>query len=328
MPSATESMALALTGETEKTDKQIIAEALAQMNHAIDDGNNAADHAFNAAIALGYHADIAKAAMPKADFAPWLEKNFGEKSKRPQSPQWVYKCMNAARAFALLPKGERKRSAILAQFGTVKKLAGILGTLENGDNPLETEAPAPAVKRGAPTKAERAAKAAKLARAAKQDDADTDTGTGANELAAESAKLARLAKVLDAKEKRLNQFEEALNERERLLVIREAALPAGVTDATAKDVSADKGEKSLEAARAKARAPRKAPASPASAPVSAAKPKGKGKGAKTPEIAPETAAAIKDAAERAVKSDADKAMDQPHHGHGQEEQGEQPGGAY
>lgn len=276
MTSPTESMALALTANPDMTDAQVIAESLKQMNHAIDDQNNAVEGAFKAAVALGYHADNAKGAMPKADFTPWLEKHFGEKSKRPQSVQWIYKCMQAARAYALLPKAARKREAILAEFGTVKKLAGVLGALENGDNPLELAPPAPKAKRGAPTKAERAAKAAKAAKQAKAEE-PADNGEGANELAARVKALDRREKVLNAKEERLNKLEESLNERERLLVIREAALPAGVTDATAKAPSADAGEVSLEKARIAARN-KAAPKAPGAA-ATAAKPKGNGKGA-------------------------------------------------
>lgn len=325
---------LATIGDPEMTDKQLIAQSLEQMKHAISDGTAAEKSAFASAITLGHWANQAKGAMPKEEFTPWLEKNFGERSKTPASVQWVYKCIQAARAFASLPKGQRKREAILAEYGTVKKLASIVSTLENGDDPLELAPPAPKPKRGAPTKVERAAKAA--AKAPKAD--PVDTGEGADDLAKRIRALDRREKVLDAKEARLNAHEEALNERERLLVIREAALPAGVIDASTKEApTANAGEQALEKARAAARKPKKAPSNPLAAATSAPKAKGGTKVAKTektPEIAADTAAAIQEAAARAVsssipvKSDADKAMDQPHHGHAPEGNAEQAGGAF
>lgn len=289
MPSAIESTALALTGATDKTDAQVIAEALKQMQHAIDDGIAATKSAFQAAIALGYHADLAKGAMPKDAWAPWMEKHFGEKSRRPLTIQTIYLNIRAARAFALLPKGAKKRDAILLEHGTVKKLAALLPTLENGDDPLELPAPVKA-KRGAPTKAQRAAKT----------DAPAPDVEPANELAIRIRALDKREKQLDAKETRLNKLEETLNERERLLAIRESALPAGIADALPKD-TADAGAASLEKARTAAR--KSAVPKPPLGAASVAKPKGKGVVAmkkKTPEIAPETADAIREAAQRAV----------------------------
>ena len=145
-----------------KAVKAAVAQALAEMKAAIADEAQGVEHAFKAALTLGANAAIVRGLLGSGTFSEWFEKNFGEGTKRPYSIQWIYKCIGASLAFAALPKPKRERDAIMARFGTIKGLASIRTKLEQGEDVLALPAPEKA-QRGAPTKAQRAQKAAQAA---------------------------------------------------------------------------------------------------------------------------------------------------------------------
>lgn len=293
------STALALVDTTEMTEKQVLASALEQMRIAFDEGKASERSTLISAVTIGYHANLAKEALASQQgaFAAWMEKNFGPESKRPISEQWLYKCINAAKAYQALPAGPNKQKAILARYGSIKDLAGIRLRLVNGEDVMADPAP-PKAKRGAKTKVERAARQAKE-QAAKEAPAPED-------LLLRQKDLDRREKVLKQAEKRLEAREAALDEREKDLERREAALhPSDPSDAPVK------GDNGLDEARQKARGRgRKAPGSAPTTPADTDP-------APTSENAPETAdSQSTDGQEQGEEhSDADRQFDQPHHGH-------------
>lgn len=327
------SLANTLTGSTLTSAKKAptLAQCKAEMTKQIAATQKGIANTLQAAVLLGEAAAHAKALMAHGQWGDWLKENFEAKGT------WVRVCMRAAEAWHLLEKRPAlERDAVLDKFNTVEKLADTLGVLDQGENPLET----------APVKRTRAPNKPKRDGAGTSDDPIDvesrevpDTGKGANDAARMIKDLDKRAKALDHREAGLNQREARLVTREQAVALKEAALKgttprkvplaAKVAAATkepapvASDIEGLKAAKLAADAKANAKAAKsagalvkKTPAEPAPGAAKARKPKAKGVPASTPKIAPETAEAIRDAATRAVKSDADKAMDQPHHGHG------------
>lgn len=272
--------ALALVPEDNaQAEAEQLEQCLHQMEAAADDLHDLSRDAFQAALTFGHAAGHARELLkPSGGFGAWADKFFGPKSSRPMTIQWIRKCINAAEAHEKIERlAPGKRDLILERYNTVEKLASALGALASGEDLLKPTPKLAPTPKAAKLKIDRSADAGK-----DEDDDQPDTGAGANmaaDLAKREAACDRREKILDAKEKRLNEWEADLTRRAALI----NASPA--IDVTARDVTADKGEASLERARAAARAP-KAPSKATSAATTAAKPADKGVPAPAAKTAP------------------------------------------
>lgn len=289
------------------SDKESLAVCLHQMEAAADEIFDLSRDALTAAIVLGHAAGAAKEILtPSKGWMAWQAKHFGPSSKRPLSVQWLRRCMQASEVSERLEKSPAKLAAAKAKFPTVEKFAAILNDLIAGVDVLAKDYPAAALPP--------ASKVPKLtidrspsAKDDPEDDTSDDTtpvpAAAAIALDRRAADLDKRAKALDAKEKRLQEWEDDLTRRAALIGTAGAA-----TDVEAKDPIADlKAAKLANDARVLAKAQRSAGAlvakkgdsKPTDARQSPAKAKVDTKVArtkKTPQIAPETVAAIQAAA--------------------------------
>lgn len=198
---------------------------------------------------IGDAATKAKNALGHGKFTTWAETNFGPESGAPFSVQWIRMCMRVHAVFVRI-EGSKDREAIIAKFGNdVKNFARLLQLLESDQNPL-TFAPE---KRAAKLKTDGAPSAGA---------ADPSTKALQKKLDAANEKIAKLeAKLAEANDKIKAQ---ALELASLKAAAKDAAKAtkrkpaADVVDAVVKvkalPMTAEQGEKSLEAARAKAKA--------------------------------------------------------------------------
>ena len=250
-------IAQTLTGSPFTASKKTptLAQCKAEMTKQVAATQKGIASTFQAAIALGEAASIAKDLCGHGKWVAWLKENFETKYT------WVNVCMRAAAAWHLLEKQpEAQRLAVLEKFDTVEKFAGTLTVLDQGENPVEV---APVPRTRAPNK---------LKRDNRLIDVESrdipDTGAGANAAAETIKALDARSLALDKREQALNVREAKLDDRERALALREAK-PAAAMGL--------KPDESIEALKAKALAQsEKATRSPAPAATTAAKPKAKG----------------------------------------------------
>ncbi len=244
-----------------------------EMNKAIDEFKASFDKGIQAAIKVGHFALTAKELLPHGQFIPWLDANV-----KGMSGTWVRVCMRAASSWDQLAD-RADRLDLLIQAGSVERVAAMLPELKEGATPEQAVAKVTAPKATGEAKADKAPPKLKIEPNRPQD-------TLAADLAAKESKLKRWEADLIA-------WEQKLNERERLLSMREAHAPAPqpVTDAVAKtpvpaatvadvvsrETSADAGEAAMEAARAAMA--KKGAAKLAAARQSAQNGEGKGRGA-------------------------------------------------
>src|SRR4030095_5872325 len=149
--------ALATTEETpvvNVVEDRIIQACLEEMEHAIDSFNGAKKNAFDSCIRLGNAAGMVRDKLPHGAFGPWVTEQFGEKSDHPMSIQWIRICINAAKVVGSI-KSESKKKKLLAQYSDVRAVAGLLPSVEAGNDPLEppVEAEATEVETPAPARA-------------------------------------------------------------------------------------------------------------------------------------------------------------------------------
>lgn len=116
--------ALALVDGSAELLKQLATEIC----EAQRDIETSAFEALQSAIRLGAAAMRAKDMLPRGEFLPWIDKNC--KVSQP----WVAQCMNAARVEALLhdrPQSEQKR--LRASAGSIESFAKLYLPLKSGD---------------------------------------------------------------------------------------------------------------------------------------------------------------------------------------------------
>jgi hypothetical protein len=275
------------------------------MREGISEFQSSFDAAVSAAVRIGRAAGTAKALVPHGQFMQWLADNV-----KTMSGTWIRVCMRAAQSYDLLAT-RADRDAIIAQAGTVEKVAALLPLLDD-DGSFKADPPPPRTR--APNKAKAVPKLViDRSRDAGKDEAidvpsrmvaapavasggtspardDVDTGKGANE----AAEMAKWEARLVSWEARLAAREKALDAREVALKMREAAPEAGAFGLKP-DESVDQiKEKAL------ARAAKKAAPAPTAATGSVAKEEGKGKVAKKEKTAPVQPAPVADVSRETV----------------------------
>lgn len=263
-----------------------IADCQYEMNRAWSEFKDCEGAAIRAGVALGTAAAFAKGLLPHGEFQGWVRKNF------PFTEQWARTCMRAAEAYALCLHAPQRMRADIEAANTVEKLAALLRPLQGKE---------------AITRRLTVDKGAKE----RDDDEVIDVTPKAkpapvvddSAITAREAACTKREKLLDAKEKRLQEWEDDLTRR--------AALLESAKDQS-NPIDTLKAAKLVADAKANAKAQRsagalvskKAPPSPDAPAPSPAKGRGKGvvagKGKNAPKISPDTVASIQQAAAVAV----------------------------
>jgi len=318
-------------------EKITLANCQKQMEQANDAARELLRDGLTIAIEMGHAAGAAREVLaPSKGFIAWIEKTFPQGTKHYISVQWARKCIKAAEVdLYLADKRPKQADAIKAKFCNIEKFGALMNDLVAGVDVLSDDY-AKLAPMGRPKKLtiDRST-SAKLDPEDEDEAGDDSTPVPPKAAAAldkRAADLDRREKVLDAKERRLQEWEDDLTRRAALMksqpvvdvtardVSRETSDP--IADAKAKAIahsaklqserdakagklatrpeSVLKPEAAPKAKPQRARAPGKAALMPASAPTTGDQDPAGATPAPTPEIAPETADALKDAAQRVV----------------------------